>query len=138
MKNPQIYYYTRTGRSEKLAKKLAAEHSCPLHKITDKENWDGIMGFLRGGAKASKKEYLPITYTPPTLDNDSDIILVFPVWAGGFPPAVNTFLRDLDTFKHQITLIPTSLGTKLKHRDRFKCVIDVVGKDISDIKVDLS
>ncbi len=128
-----VYYYTRTGRSKAVAQKIAAEYNTTARAITDNENWNGVIGFIKGGAKASKKETTPITYDKPQATGD--IVLVFPLWAAGYPPAVQSFIDD--NGRERIIAIPTSLGTKLKSRDGFKKVIDLVGKEIMDIEIKL-
>ncbi len=57
------------------------------------------------------------------------IVLVFPVWAGTYPPAVRSFLQQNTGV--DIVAIPSSLGTKLKDRDAFTAVIDLIGKEIT-------
>ncbi len=133
MSRYQIYYYTRTGRSEKVAKKLAEKYSTTAYKISDNENWSGVVGFIKGGAKAAKKELSSITYEKP--QQDKKLVVVFPIWAGSFPPALNAFFEEQD--KSKVILVATSLGTKFKDRASYEKVIDLVGKDIFDIEVDL-
>ncbi len=133
MEKIQVYYYTRTGRSEAIAKKIAEKHCCEAFKIEDDEKWEGVLGFIKGGAKASKGDSTNAVYQKP--DEEKDIVLVFPVWAGKYPPAVNSFLKEID--KKRVVLIPTSLKTKFKERDEYKKVIDLIGKDISQIEIEL-
>ncbi len=133
MKEKQIYYYTRTGRSEAIAEKLAAQYQCKACKITDSQNYNGVIGFIKGGAKASKKDSTDIFYE--TVDSDKEIVLVFPLWAGTFPPAINSFLEKHE--KSNIILVPTSLTSKLKNREGFRNVIDLIGKDIMHVEFDL-
>ncbi len=130
----KIYYFTRTGRSEIVAKKLSEKYSCPVFKIDDGINWKGAFGFIKGGAKASKKDLANISYEKPQ-END-EIVLVFPVWAGKYPPAVNTFLKE-NPDRSKITLIPTSLKTKFSDTSGYKKVIDLIGKDIYSQEIDL-
>ncbi len=120
----QVYYFTRSGRSEKIAKELASRYKTDANKINDNKNWNGAINFLKAGAKASKKEKTEIDYKKP----DGEIILIFPVWAGNLPPAVRSFVENYD--KSKIIAIPTSLGTTLRERDGFLKVIDLVGKEI--------
>lgn len=125
----QIYYYTRTGRSKTVAEVIANKYYEGIKEITDNEKWNGPLGFLKGGAKAARKDQVSITY--PKLNDEDDIVLVFPVWAGTFPPAVRMFL-DENPCRDKMILMPTSLGTKLKDREGFKQIIDLVGKDIME------
>ncbi len=129
----QVFYFTRTNRSETIAKKIAEKYNADVFKISEEEEYKGALGFIKGGAKSAKKETANISYEKPSVDKT--IVLVFPIWAGGFPPAINTFI--LQNKKENIILIPTSLISILKDRQGFKKVIDLVGKEINDIKIDL-
>lgn len=122
----QIYYYTRTGRSENIAKALSEQYNTPCHKISDNLNHGGAIDFLKCGAAASKKESKKGEYQKP--DMDTKIILVFPVWAGSYPPVIREFIS---TYKEiRITAITTSLGTGLKENDGLVDVHNLIGKEI--------
>lgn len=121
----QIYYYTRTGRSKKIASKLGEKYGLEINEITDDENWNGAINFLKGGAFACQKKETLAIYDKPNLEKQ--IILVFPIWAGSFPPAVRNFVEN----NSNIIAVPTSLGTKLKEREKFVEIFDLVGKEIS-------
>ncbi len=125
-----IYYYTRTGRSKHIAEQLGNLHGLSVYGIEDKENWSGALNFLKAGAKSSRKETIQGEYRPQMGKK----ILVFPVWAGGFPPTVRDFINREGA--ENILLVPTSLGSKLKERSGFLAVVDLVGKEI--IAPDLS
>ena len=122
----QVYYFTRTGRSKKIAEELAERYETKAQEIADDVNWQGAMGYLKAGYESFKKETRPARYNKPTADEE--LILVFPVWAGTFPPAVRTFLEREGRAK--VICMPTSIGSKLNDRDGFAKVIDLVGKEI--------
>ncbi len=130
----QIYYFSRTGRSRKIAEKLALSYTTNTNEITDDENWNGALNFLKGGKMSSKKESSNASYNEPNFDDD--IIVVFPIWASGFPPAVRSFINTVN--KEKLILIPTSLATKLKERDGYKQIIDLIGKNIDDIPLNIN
>ena len=123
----QVYYFTRTGRSKKIAEELAEHYETNAQEIADDVNWQGAMGYLKAGYESFKKETRPARYNKPTADEE--LILVFPVWAGTFPPAVRSFLEREGRTK--VICMPTSIGSKLKDRDGFVKVIDLVGKTIT-------
>ncbi len=133
MQDMQVFYFTKTGRSQMVAKSIADKFGVLSNQIIDKENWDGVVGFLKGGAKASKEERTEIKHA--AIEEGKEIVLVFPVWAGKFPPAVNAFMEGVD--RSIVTLVATSLGTKIKDREGYKKVIDLVGKDISGMEIDI-
>ncbi len=125
----QIYYFTRTERSRTIAEALAAEQDVPIFQITDDQNWQGVRGFFKGGKMSNTKTPVQAHFDAPA--ENGRIILVFPLWAGSFPPAVRSFLQTVG--KERIIAIPTSLGSRLKGVDRagFVQVHDLVGKQIS-------
>lgn len=129
----QIYYYTRTNRSQNIAQQLSEKYCIPVKQIKDDENWKGIFKFLKAGAMASSEKKTKISYDLP-IPNEK-IILVFPVWAGTLPPAIRVFLEENSSF--EVTAITTSLGTGLKNGGSLKEVINLIGKDISINSINL-
>jgi len=123
----QVYYFTRTNRSEKIAKQLAVQQGVKAWKIDDGQSWKSLFGFLRAGMYSSRQKTLPITHEP-VVDGET-VALVFPIWAGSFPPAVRSFINEVG--RNRIICIPTSSSSLLKDREGFKKVIDVTGRDIS-------
>lgn len=123
----QIYYFTRTGRSKKIAEELAAQQGVTPRAITDEKNWSDSLGYLRAGFAGMRGKNLPAVYEKP---NRGELIaVVFPIWAGGFPPAVRSFAEEVG--RENIIAIPTSLGSTLKDREGFRKVMDLVGKEIA-------
>lgn len=123
----QVYYFTRTGRSKQVAEELAERYETKAQEIADDVNWQGAMGYLKAGYESFRKETRPARYNKPTADEE--LILVFPVWAGTFPPAVRTFLEREG--RKKVICMPTSIGSKLNDREGSIKVIDLVGKTIS-------
>lgn len=122
-----IYYFTRTGDSEKIARDMAAQTSGEVRQITDNKNWKGILGFIKGGYYASSQKKLPTSYVKP--DTNDVIYLCFPVWAGSFPPAVRNFIDEIG--RENIIAVASSGGGGLKDKEGFVKVIQVDGKDKS-------
>ncbi len=123
-----VYYFSRTGVSEAMAKKLAENLNVKAHKLDDGMNWNGMFGFIKGGFYASTKKSIPAKYEDPKADEN--ILLVMPLWAGGFPPAVRGFIDKIG--RNRITLVVTSMSSELKDREGFVRVIDIKGKDIQE------
>jgi len=123
----QVYYFTRTGRSKAIAEELAGRYCTTAREIADDVDWQGAGGYIKAGYKAFRGEALPARYIKP--DDNEELILVFPVWASTLPPAVRTFLEKEG--RARVICIPTSIGSKLKDRDGFAKIIDLVGKKIT-------
>jgi len=121
----RVYYFTRTGDSEKIAASIAQQTGGTCFKIDDGQNWAGTVGFIRGGYFASSKKSLPAAYEKP--EEGDSIYLCFPIWAGAFPPAVRTFIDEVG--RDRITAVPTSISSPLSDPAGFVKVIEVIGKD---------
>jgi len=118
-----VYFYTRTGTSEKVAKEIDLN----ALKITDDKNWSGAWGFVKASFSALMKKSVPVKYQKPK--NSEEIILVMPLWAEGMPPAVRTFINEVG--REKIKLVVTSKGSKLRDRAGFIKVVDLVGENLS-------
>lgn len=125
-KNMQIYFFTRSGRSEHIARQLAVRYETKVRRITDHRNWQGKINYIKAGYMSATNKSLPADYKKP--DSESSIAVVFPLWAGTFPPAVKTFIDEVG--RENIICVVTSLGSKLKDRQGFINVIDLVGDKI--------
>ena len=123
----QIYYFTRSGRSRKIAEELAAKYEMEARSVDDGINWNGPIGYGKAGFYAVMKKSVPIKYLQP--DQADNLVVVFPVWAGALPPAIRTFVKEAGV--ERIIAVPTSLGSALKERDGFIKVIDLIGKEIA-------
>ncbi|MBO6047174.1 MAG: hypothetical protein J6P61_05390 [Erysipelotrichaceae bacterium] len=121
-----IYYYTRTNTCERIAHGLAEKYQCQARQIIGSIDYSGKTGFIRGGKASISKREDPCIYKRPDEDV-KNILLVTPVWAGALPPAVRTFVKE--NGRENIILVPVSKGSKIKDRDGYKKVIDVVGGD---------
>lgn len=122
----QVYFFTRTGRSQKIAEDIAAKYNTKARKIDDHKDWSGKINYMKAGAAAMSGKSIPADYEKP--DINEPIVVVFPLWAGTMPPAVRTFTEEAGG--DRITAVVTSLGSKLNKRDTFKKVYDLVGNDI--------
>lgn len=123
----QIYYFSRTGRSKKIAEQLAARHNTEARMIDDHKNWDGKVNYMKAAMMALFGKNLPADYAAPDLNDE--IVVVFPLWAGAMPPCVKTFAETVG--KENITAVVTSLGSTLKKREGFKRIFDLVGEEIT-------
>lgn len=109
-----------------MAERVGELHGCSVYQITDSLVGEKPASFLKCGAMSSSEKITEATYEPPSVEDT--IVLVFPLWAGKFPPAIRAFLQVVS--KEKIIAVPTSLGTKLKDRNGFIAVVDLVGKEI--------
>lgn len=123
----QVYYFTRTGRSEAVALQIAEKYGVCAERIDDHRDWQGNAGYAKAGMMATLRRSVPADYMKPDLNDD--IVVVFPLWAGTMPPAVRTFVDSVGR-EHTVAVV-TSLGSTLKDRKGFRKVIDLVGQELT-------
>lgn len=88
--NCKVVYFSRTGTSNRVAKKLADKLSCETIEITDNMNWNGILGFIKGGYYSLFNKDVDININGH-IDTSTDFILVSPLWFGRIAPASRAF-----------------------------------------------
>ncbi len=122
----QVYYFSRSGNCERIAKEIAKSHNIESYKIDDGKDWSGKASFIKAGAMSAKREVLPVTHHE--IQQGVDIVLVFPIWAGTFPPAIRGFLNNVKNIS--VTAVAVSAISSLKEDEKqiFDAVYEVKGK----------
>lgn len=106
-----VLYFSRTGNSERIARKIAEKAGCGLSRITDDKNWKGVFGFLRGGLYAARfRGTNPVLSPEVDFDAFDRIMIVSPVWAGNAVPAVFSLLMRKKDSLNKIGLVLSSGG----------------------------
>ncbi len=88
-----VFYFSKSGVSEKVAKNIAERLKCPCTRLMDTKSWKGPLGFVKGGYYSTQEKLVTlhsISVQPMDYDN---ICIVSPVWASKMVPAVRTFIR---------------------------------------------
>ncbi|MBW6411405.1 flavodoxin family protein [Clostridium weizhouense] len=124
--NYKVVYFTRTGRSKRIAGEISNKLNCENIQITDNFNWKGLLGFIKGGYYVLKNKNVDIKMNH-NLSNYDELIVVTPLWAGKITPAIRKFLENVSLSR--VHLVVTSNGSKLIDRKGYKSVSDIVEKD---------
>ncbi|MCG2728941.1 MAG: hypothetical protein L6276_01450 [Acetobacterium sp.] len=124
--NYKVVYFSRTGTSEKVAKKIGEKLNSEVIEITDDMNWKGPLGFVKGGMYATQNKPVNIT-VHGNLDNVDEVIVVSPIWAGHVVPAITAFQkpRDLKT----IHLVTTSKGSTIEMISNYQSAHAIIEKE---------
>ena len=76
-----VVYYSRTNTTRKLAEKIAGEINADIEEIKPKVNYQGKIGYVRGGKDAMSEKIIDpeeLKYNP----EDYDVVYIGgPVWA---------------------------------------------------------
>lgn len=119
----KVFFFTRTGTSKRVAEKISARLSCEAEKVSDNMNWNGFLGFIKGGFYSSTNRTVKIDFRANMSTSVDDYIVVAPLWAGGLAPAARALLKMIPNDK--VNLVVTSDGSNLKDRSGYKSVYDI-------------
>lgn len=119
MKNYKVLFFTRTGNSKRIAEKLADKLSCQIIEVTDNMNWNGILGFIKGGYYASRNKVVVIKTSPELVDYD-ELIVISPMWANGLAPDIKELLKTVE--KDKVHLVVLSSGSNISDESEYKSV----------------
>ena len=87
-------YVTRTGNTERIAKKVFETLGGNIELITEQMNRKGIIGWIRTGSQNSRREAAeidPMEYNPSEYDL---VILASPVWAGAMSAPMRGYMTQ--------------------------------------------
>jgi hypothetical protein len=94
MERPRVLvaHYSRSGRTKRLARAVAAALGADVEEIRDPTDRSGWLGYLRSGLEAWAGVLAPVE--PPRHDPaDYDVVVVgTPVWSMSVTPPVRTYL----------------------------------------------
>ncbi len=103
-----VIYYSRTGKTKKIAEELALVFRAETARVVDKKDRKGIIGYF----KAAKDAFLKKEVEIESLSlNPRDYDLIFigtPVWANGVTPAIRTYLKHAKIKNKKIGLFCTT------------------------------
>ena len=86
-------YVTRTGNTERVARKVSEALGGDIELITEPVSRKGIIGWMRSGGQNSRREAAEIN---PTQYDPSDydlVVLASPVWAGAVSAPMRGYMK---------------------------------------------
>jgi flavodoxin len=87
-----IYYYSRSGTTEKIAKELAKKLKCEAEIVDDGVNRAGPFGLLKTGFHAMKKKeskLKPLSHKPSNYDL---VLIGTPIWGGNMSAPIRSLI----------------------------------------------
>lgn len=96
-----VVYYSNTGKTKKVAEKIAKEFNAEIEEIIDTKKRKGLMAIPKNILASIRKKGTVIEKTEKVPQNYDLIILGTPLWMFGPAPAIRTYLSKNDlTGKH--------------------------------------
>lgn len=127
-----VVFYSRTGTTKKVAAAIADFLKADLEELIDQKKRSGIIGWLRAGRGAIKKELTdlgPLSKDPGAYDL---VIIGTPVWAGTMSIAVRTFISQNKAGIKKAAFFCTCGG---KAKNTFQEMEDLLGKKVGFLLV---
>lgn len=89
-----IVFYSRTGTTKKVADFLAEKLGTDLEEIKEEKSRGGVMGYLRSGREAMKKDIPKILGSAKNPAQYGLVLIGTPVWAGTMASPIRTYLEQ--------------------------------------------
>lgn len=105
----RVIYCTKTGSTEKIAKRIAKDFACPLLKVEADVVYGGFFSACARVLSDRLQKTLPksVTDTPDVADCDT-LFLGFPIWYDDMPDYFKEFLGRLDADGKRLIPFATS------------------------------
>ncbi len=112
MKKTLMIYYSLEGNTDFAAKTAAEYGDIDLERLVPVKEppRSGFGKFFWGGKSVVFSETPPLEPLKHNADDYEDIIIGFPVWAGSYPPAVATYVKEYAFTGKHIRVIACSAG----------------------------
>ena len=127
-----VVYYSRTGKTRFVAKKVASELKADIEEVVDLKNRSGRFGFLKAGYDATRGNETKIAKTQKSPSNFELIVVGTPVWNSRPASAISTYLKRTDFAGKKVAIFCTNEGMgEEKAVERTKVLIsngDIVGE----------
>jgi len=106
-----VTYFSRTGRTRRIALEIASALNADVDPITESRSRAGLLGYWRSGREAWRRQAAEIE--PATLDPSIYplVVLGTPVWAGNISSPVRAYVGSHEGSFHQAAFFCTHGGT---------------------------
>jgi len=106
-----VVFYSRSGRTKKIAKAISDILKCDKEEIFDLKNRKGIPGFLSAGTDANLRRLTAIKEIKNNPSLYDLVIIGTPVWSSNISTPIRTYLSLYkDNFK-EVAFFCTRLGS---------------------------
>lgn len=135
-----VAFFSASGTTAKLAKKLASAIKADLHEIkpevsytAEDLNWNNKNS--RSSLEMSDKTSRPaVANTVENMEQYDTIYVAFPIWWYVAPTIINTFLEQYDLTGKKVIPIATSGGSGMGNTNK-ELAPSCKGADLKEVKV---
>ena len=108
--NGLIIYFSRTGRTRKVAETIQEVTGFDLEEIKENAGRVGTLGWLKSGMESTRRmlpQIIPLTHDPSQYDI---VILGTPIWASNMSSPVRAFITENKNKINEVALFCTGDG----------------------------
>jgi flavodoxin len=89
-----VVYYSRSNITKKLAENIAGEIDADIEEIVPKVNYQGKLGYARGGKHALSEKIIEIEDTKFNPEDYDVVYIGAPVWAGKIANPTLSYIKQ--------------------------------------------
>jgi len=108
--NALVVYYSRTGRTRRIAEEIAKTLSCDMEEIIDTKKRPQPIEFIKAGRQAQKKELTEIKACSKEPSQYDIVIIGTPIWYFTMTTPIRTYLHQYKDSFPQVAFFCTSGG----------------------------
>lgn len=106
-----VIFYSRSGKTKKVAKKISALLKCDMEEIIDTRNRKGIPGFLSAGSDANMRRLTTLKDIKKDPSLYDLLIIGTPVWSSNISTPIRTYITLHKRELKNIAFFCTRLGS---------------------------
>ena len=106
-----VVYYSRTNVTKKLAESIASEINADIEEINSKVNYNGKIGYARGGKDAITEKIIDIENTKYNPEDYDIVYLGTPVWAGKSSTPLISYIKENEGKFDNVKFFATAGGS---------------------------
>jgi len=114
-----VVYYSRTGKSEIIARTIAENFSADIVQLKAPQYGDGFVGYLRATIDCTINRTTTIDIPAVDLSKYSFVFLVCPIWGWDICVPMKTFIIQSD-FKNDNLIMVTTANIDIKKYAHYK------------------
>jgi len=114
-----VVYYSRTGKSEIIAKTIAENFSADIVQLKAPQYGEGFVGYLRATIDCTINRTTTIDIPAVDLSKYSFVFLVCPIWGWDICVPMKTFIIQSD-FKNDNLIMVTTANIDIKKYAHYK------------------
>lgn len=137
-----VVYYSRTNVTKKLAENIAEKIDADIEEITPKVNYQGKVGYIRGGKDAISAKIIELEELKYDPSNYDVVYLGAPVWASRAANPLITYMKlnegKFNDVKFFITAGGSGFESTLKQMEEYSIKpLDTLSLTTKEVKKDL-